>query len=46
MSLVDIVLWDDNPGRGYQCNGPEAEVESIVVDEDSNSMDVAVVRRT
>jgi N utilization substance protein A len=39
---VDIVLWDDNPAR-YVVNAmAPADVVSIVVDEDSHSMDVAV----
>ncbi|MAZ65782.1 MAG: transcription termination/antitermination protein NusA [Kangiellaceae bacterium] len=39
---VDIVLWDDNPAQ-YVINAmAPAEVSSIVVDEDSNSMDIAV----
>ena len=39
---VDIVLWDDNPAQLVINAMAPAEVESIVVDEDSNSMDVAV----
>ena len=39
---VDIILWDDNPAQ-YVINAMSpAEVQSIVVDEDSHSMDVAV----
>ncbi|HEY5655586.1 MAG TPA: transcription termination/antitermination protein NusA, partial [Woeseiaceae bacterium] len=39
---VDIILWDDNPAQ-YVVNAMSpAEVVSIVVDEDSHSMDVAV----
>jgi len=39
---VDIVLWNDNPAQ-YVINAmAPAEVISIVVDEDSNSMDIAV----
>ncbi|MBE1299365.1 MAG: transcription termination/antitermination protein NusA [Alteromonadaceae bacterium] len=39
---VDIVLWDENPAQ-YVINAmAPAEVASIVVDEDANSMDVAV----
>jgi N utilization substance protein A len=39
---VDIVLWNDNPAQ-YVINAmAPAEVLSIVVDEDSNSMDIAV----
>jgi transcription termination/antitermination protein NusA len=39
---VDIVLWDDNPAQLVINAMSPAEVESIVVDEDTNSMDVAV----
>lgn len=39
---VDIVLWDDNPAQLVINAMAPAEVESIVVDEDSNTMDVAV----
>lgn len=39
---VDIVLWNDNPAQ-YVVNAmAPAEVLSIVVDEDSRSMDIAV----
>ncbi len=39
---VDIILWDDNPAQ-YVINAMSpAEVVSIVVDEDSHSMDIAV----
>jgi len=39
---VDIVLWDDNPAQ-YVINAMSpAEVVSIVVDEDSHAMDIAV----
>ena len=39
---VDIILWDENPAQ-YVINAMSpAEVVSIVVDEDSRSMDVAV----
>jgi N utilization substance protein A len=39
---IDIVLWDENPAQ-YVINAMSpAEVESIVVDEDSMSMDIAV----
>ncbi len=39
---IDIVLWDENPAQ-YVVNAMSpAEVESIVVDEDSSSMDIAV----
>ena len=39
---VDIVLWDDNPAQLVINAMAPAEVESIVVDEDAHSMDVAV----
>lgn len=39
---VDIVLWDDNPAQFVINAMAPAEVESIVVDEDAQSMDVAV----
>jgi len=39
---VDIVLWDDNPAQLVINAMAPAEVESIVVDEDTNTMDVAV----
>ena len=39
---IDIVLWDDNPAQLVINSMAPAEVESIVVDEESNSMDVAV----
>lgn len=39
---VDIILWNDNPAQ-YVINAMSpADVVSIVVDEDSHSMDVAV----
>lgn len=39
---VDIVLWDENPAQ-YVINAmAPAEVASIVVDEDTHAMDVAV----
>jgi N utilization substance protein A len=39
---VDIILWDENPAQ-YVINAmAPAEVVSIMVDEDSHSMDVAV----
>lgn len=37
---VDIILWDDNPAQLVINAMAPAEVESIVVDEDSRSMDV------
>ena len=39
---VDIILWDDNPAQLVINAMSPAEVESIVVDEDSSVMDVAV----
>lgn len=39
---VDIVLWDDNPAQLVINAMSPAEVESIVVDEDRHTMDVAV----
>jgi N utilization substance protein A len=39
---VDIILWNDNPAQ-YVINAMSpADVVSIVIDEDANSMDVAV----
>ncbi len=40
---VDIILWDENPAQLVINAMAPAEVESIVVDEDTNAMDVAVV---
>jgi N utilization substance protein A len=39
---VDIILWDENPAQFVINAMSPAEVVSIVVDEDSHSMDVAV----
>jgi len=39
---VDIILWDDNPAQFVISAMSPAEVLSIVVDEDKNSMDLAV----
>lgn len=39
---VDIVLWDDNPAQLVINAMSPAEVESIVVDEENVTMDVAV----
>ncbi len=39
---VDIVLWDDNPAQLVVNAMAPAEVASIVVDEDTHSMSVAV----
>lgn len=39
---IDIVLWDDNPAQLVVSSMAPAEVASIVVDEDTHTMDVAV----
>ena len=39
---IDIILWDDNPAQLVINAMAPADVESIVVDEDAHSMDVAV----
>ena len=39
---VDIILWDDNPAQFVINAMAPAEVASILVDEDSNIMEVAV----
>lgn len=39
---IDIILWDDNPAQFVINAMAPAEVSSIVVDEDSHSMDIAV----
>ena len=39
---VDIILWDENPAQFAINAMAPAEVASIVVDEDSHSMDIAV----
>lgn len=39
---IDIILWDDNPAQFVINAMAPAEIESIVVDEDAGSMDVAV----
>ncbi|WP_417614750.1 transcription termination factor NusA [Oceanisphaera sp.] len=39
---VDIVLWDDNPAQFVINAMAPADVSSIIVDEDSHSMDIAV----
>jgi transcription termination/antitermination protein NusA len=39
---IDIVPWDDNPAQLVINAMAPAEVESIVVDEDTGSMDIAV----
>jgi transcription termination/antitermination protein NusA len=39
---VDIILWDDNPAQLVINAMSPAEISSIVVDEDSKTMDLAV----
>lgn len=39
---IDIVLWDENPAQLAINAMSPAEVESIVVDEDTHTMDIAV----
>lgn len=39
---IDIILWDDNPPQFVINAMAPAEIESIVVDEETGSMDVAV----
>jgi N utilization substance protein A len=39
---VDIILWDDNPAQFVINAMSPAEVSSIVVDEETNTMDIAV----
>lgn len=39
---VDIVLWDDNPAQLVINAMAPAEISSIVVDEESHTMDIAV----
>ncbi|MCP4143832.1 MAG: transcription termination/antitermination protein NusA [bacterium] len=39
---IDIVLWDDNPAQFVINAMAPAEVSSIIVDEDSGVMDIAV----
>ena len=39
---VDIILWNDNPAQYVINSMSPAEVASIIVDEDSNTMDIAV----
>ena len=41
---IDIILWDDNPAQFVINAMAPAEIESIVVDEDTHSMDVAVAQ--
>jgi N utilization substance protein A len=39
---IDIILWDENPAQFVINAMSPAEVKSIVVDEDTHSMDIAV----
>ena len=39
---IDIVLWDDNPAQFVINAMAPADVASIIVDEDTHSMDIAV----
>ena len=39
---IDIILWDDNPAQLVINSMTPAEVASIIVDEDSHTMDIAV----
>jgi len=39
---IDIILWDDNPAQFVINAMSPAEVESIIVDEEKGSMDLAV----
>ena len=39
---IDIVLWDDNPAQLVINALAPAEIESIIMDEEAHSMDVAV----
>lgn len=39
---IDIILWDENPAQFVINAMAPAEIESIVVDEETDSMDVAV----
>lgn len=41
---VDIILWDDNPAQLVINAMAPAEIVSIVVDEDTQTMDLAVAR--
>lgn len=41
---VDIILWDDNPAQLVINAMSPAEVASIVIDEETHSMDVAVAK--
>ncbi|WP_370979971.1 transcription termination factor NusA [Agaribacterium sp. ZY112] len=39
---IDIVLWDDNPAQFVINSMAPAEIESIVMDEETGAMDIAV----
>ncbi|VFP83279.1 transcription termination factor NusA [Candidatus Erwinia haradaeae] len=39
---IDIILWDDNPAQFVINAMAPADVSSIIVDEDSHTMDIAV----
>ncbi len=39
---IDIILWDDNPAQFVINAMAPAEISSIVMDEDTHSMDIAV----
>ena len=39
---IDIILWDDNPAQLVINSMAPAEVSSIIVEEDSHTMDIAV----
>lgn len=39
---IDIILWDDDPAKLVMNAMAPAEVESLVIDEDKHSMDIAV----
>jgi len=41
---IDIVLWDDNPAQFVINAMSPAEIESIVLDEETGSMDIAVAQ--
>lgn len=42
---IDIILWDENPAQFVINAMSPAEVVSIVVDEDTHSMDIAVAEK-
>lgn len=39
---IDIILWDDDPAKLVMNAMAPAQVESLVIDEDKHSMDIAV----